>query len=64
MKTLRLFLAGAAALMCAATASSAPINPAETDIETLRIYINPGHGSWTGGDRALPTIKHLSLIHI
>ncbi len=58
MKTLRLFLAGAAALMCAATASSAPINPAETDIETLRIYINPGHGSWTGGDRALPTIKH------
>lgn len=38
--------------LCAAAVASA------TDIDQLRIYVNPGHGSWTGGDRALATIKH------
>lgn len=28
------------------------------DIQDLRIYINPGHGGWSTGDRALGTVKH------
>lgn len=27
-------------------------------IKDARIYINPGHGSWTGNDRNMPTINH------
>ena len=27
-------------------------------IKEARIYINPGHGSWTGNDRNMPTINH------
>ncbi len=27
-------------------------------ITEARIYINPGHGSWTGNDRNMPTINH------
>lgn len=45
-------LFAAALTVCAATAVQA------TDIDQLRIYINPGHGSWTSGDRAMATIKH------
>ncbi|MDE6207766.1 MAG: carboxypeptidase-like regulatory domain-containing protein, partial [Muribaculaceae bacterium] len=51
MKT-RYFLA---ALLCGAVI--APAAQAKT-AEELRIYINPGHGSWTGGDRNMGTIKH------
>ena len=49
MKT-RYFLA---ALLCGAVI--APAAQAKT-AEELRIYINPGHGSWTGGDRNMGTI--------
>ena len=40
------------ALLVAATAANAKT------ADELRIYVNPGHGSWTGGDRAMSTIKH------
>lgn len=26
--------------------------------DELRIYINPGHGSWTGNDRPMPLVNH------
>lgn len=45
-----------AAAMCAGMLM-APAASAKTAQE-LRIYINPGHGSWTGGDRNMGTIKH------
>lgn len=51
MKT-KLFIA---ALVCGILA--APSLQAK-DASDLRIYINPGHGSWTGGDRNMGTIKH------
>lgn len=41
----------AALTLCAASVVSA------TDISQLRIYVNPGHGSWTGGDRNMGTVK-------
>ncbi len=28
------------------------------NVDDIRVYVNPGHGSWTGGDRAMATIKH------
>lgn len=45
----KLILSAAVAL-CAATASAG--------IEDVRIYINPGHGSWTSNDRPCGTVKH------
>ena len=45
----KLILSAAVAL-CAATAWAA--------VEDVRIYINPGHGSWTSGDRPMGTVKH------
>ena len=31
---------------------------AQTNVETLRIYINPGHGSWTANDRPCTLVGH------
>ncbi len=45
----KLFLSAAVAL-CAVAANAA--------IEDVRIYINPGHGSWTSNDRPCGTVKH------
>lgn len=42
-------IALAAMAVCAGSASG-------KGIDELRIYINPGHGSWTGNDRALQVI--------
>lgn len=42
----------AAAAVMAGTAAFA-VNPDE-----LRIYINPGHGSWTPNDRPMPLVDH------
>lgn len=44
-----------ATIMLAAMAVSAG-NAAAKGIDELRIYINPGHGSWTGNDRAMQVI--------
>ncbi len=44
------FLAAALVLMSTAAAS------AQVDLNELRVYINPGHGSWTGNDRPMQVI--------
>lgn len=36
----------------------APASLCAKEASELRVYINPGHGSWTGGDRNMGTIKH------
>ena len=51
MKLNKLFATAAMALCVAAGAS------AQTQQE-IRIYINPGHGSWTANDRPMGTVKH------
>ena len=51
MKLKRLFLAAGVALM--AMSASAQTNP-----EDVRIYINPGHGSWGPNNRHMATIGH------
>ena len=43
----------ASALLIAAAGSMDAANPAA---DKVRIYINPGHGSWTGNDRPMQTI--------
>ncbi len=47
----KIFLASAMALMIGAGASA-------KTADELRIYINPGHGSWTGDDRPCVTVGH------
>lgn len=49
MKLRHILLAAATVLAASAGAKNA---------DELRIYVNPGHGSWTGGDRAMATIAH------
>lgn len=44
-------LLSAAVALFATTASA-------VSVEDLRIYINPGHGSWTSNDRPCGTVKH------
>ncbi len=46
----KLILSAAVAL-CAASAWA-------VSAEDVRIYINPGHGSWTSNDRPMGTVKH------
>ena len=41
----------AVALICSVAASA-------VDVNQLRIYINPGHGSWTPNDRPCPLVGH------
>ncbi len=53
MKTKLIFAAAIAAGIVMAPAAA---NAKSAD--ELRIYINPGHGSWGGGDRNMGTIKH------
>ena len=50
MKLKKLLLATSVALL---SLSASAANP-----EDVRIYINPGHGSYTGSDRPMSTIKH------
>ncbi len=45
-------------ILAAALTAAASICSYATDASQLRIYVNPGHGSWTGGDRAMATVKH------
>lgn len=48
-------------ILAAAVAAGIVMAPAAANAKSadeLRIYINPGHGSWTGGDRNMGTIKH------
>lgn len=45
-------------LLAIALTAGAAVAASATDVSQLRIYVNPGHGSWTGGDRAMATIKH------
>ncbi|MDE6301844.1 MAG: prealbumin-like fold domain-containing protein [Muribaculaceae bacterium] len=45
------YIAAAAVMACASLASQAAKTPSE-----LRVYINPGHGSWTGNDRPMQVI--------
>lgn len=52
MKTKNLILAAASALLIGSASMSAK------NLEDVRIYINPGHGSWGSGDRHMGTIKH------
>ncbi|MDE6321602.1 MAG: hypothetical protein K2L93_04815, partial [Muribaculaceae bacterium] len=43
----------AAALLCGAMMTSAKT------ADQLRIYLNPGHGSWTSNDRPMKTLKEV-----
>ena len=52
MKLRKLFATAAMALFVAVGAT------AQVSKEDVRIYINPGHGSWTANDRPMNTIKH------
>lgn len=45
-------------ILAAALTAIAAAGAYATDASQLRIYVNPGHGSWTGGDRAMATVKH------
>ena len=49
MKKILLSLVAGMMAVCSMNAAS---------ITEARIYINPGHGSWTGGDRNMATINH------
>lgn len=51
MKLKKLFLAAGVALMAMGAT-------AQTNVEDIRIYINPGHGSWGPNNRHCATIGH------
>lgn len=51
MKAKHILLAVAALAMSATTLQA-------KDLQDYRIYINPGHGGWDGGDRHMGTVKH------
>ncbi|MBQ7940945.1 MAG: carboxypeptidase regulatory-like domain-containing protein [Muribaculaceae bacterium] len=53
MKLRKLLATTAMAFLMGASANAQ--NPT---VEDVRIYINPGHGSWTAGDRPMGTVKH------
>lgn len=44
-------------VLCAAMLL-ASVSAGAKNADELRVYINPGHGSWTGNDRAMATIAH------
>ena len=46
----KLLLSAAAALLALGASAGAP--------KDVRIYINPGHGSWGGEDRHMGTVTH------
>ena len=45
-------------LLLAAMTATLSLNASAANPEDVRIYINPGHGSFTGSDRPMSTIKH------
>lgn len=46
-------------LLVAVAALGAAVAPVQAkNMEDIRIYINPGHGGWDGGDRHMGTVKH------
>lgn len=45
-------------ILLAAAFSLAALAGSATTADELRVYINPGHGSWTGGDRFMAVIGH------
>ncbi len=49
----KLLTISAAALLCGAMMSTAKT------ADELRIYLNPGHGSWTSNDRPMKTLKEV-----
>ena len=51
MKLRKLFLAAGLALVAAGAT-------AQVNVEDIRIYINPGHGSWGPNNRHMATIGH------
>ncbi len=55
MKLRKLFSAAAMALLVGVAAT------AQTSMEDVRIYINPGHGSWGPNNRHMATVKHPSI---
>lgn len=55
---LKHILLGAAALVFAATSVQAK------DIKDIRIYLNPGHGGFDGGDRHMGTVKHGAITYL
>ncbi len=50
----KILMISAAALLCGAMISSAKT------ADELRIYLNPGHGSWTSNDRPMNTLKEVN----
>ena len=54
MKLRKLFLAAGLALVAAGAT-------AQTNVEDIRIYINPGHGSWGPNNRHMATIGHFPI---
>lgn len=52
MKARHYIIAAASALLIGTASMTAK------NIDDIRIYINPGHGSWGAGDRHMGTIKH------
>lgn len=54
MKVKKLLLATSVALL---SLSASAANPNAT-VDQVRIYINPGHGTYTSSDRPMATIKH------
>ncbi len=45
-------------ILLAAAFSLAALAGSAKTADELRVYINPGHGSWTGGDRFMAVIGH------
>lgn len=52
MKFKRLLTASAMALFMSTAVS------AQTTVNDIRIYINPGHGAWCANCRPMGTVKH------
>ena len=46
-----------AAMTATLSLGASAANPNAT-VDQVRIYINPGHGAFTGNDRPMSTIKH------
>ncbi|MDE6396565.1 MAG: carboxypeptidase-like regulatory domain-containing protein, partial [Muribaculaceae bacterium] len=45
-------------ILLSALAVAATMTAGAKNADELRVYINPGHGSWTGGDRAMTVVGH------
>ena len=58
MKMKKYFAVAAMALLVGANAYADKTLTGRTDVKEVRIYINPGHGSWTANDRPAGTVKH------